>query len=188
MSPLTSPANLMSFGRAVLAPVILLLLLNGTRGAVTIALVIALGAALSDVIDGYLARRRGASTDFGRYVDGACDAIFNLAVFLGFLANHWLAPSVFALLYFSEIIVSYLGVFAKQIGTPFEVRWSARVKTAVHPLAQICVLALVLTLPDPAAGRQALGVALAMAAAVAVSLLYLADHATLAVRRTLRVA
>lgn len=180
MAQLFSAANLVSLGRAVLAPVILVLLTAESRDALYAAFVLACLAGVSDVVDGYLARRHGSSSDYGRYIDGACDAIFNLAVFISFLAIGWIPIVLFMLIYFAEIAVPYLGAFSKQIGHPVDVRWSARLKTSVHPIAQIAVIGSALygveVTPDALVANFALG------AATAVSVAYLVDHAAFAVR------
>lgn len=180
MTHLLSTANVISLSRALMGPVILLLLVLRTPLSLDAALAVACAAALSDAVDGYMARKRNAHSEAGRYLDAACDAIFSLAVFLGFLANRWMAPIWFAAIYFAEIIVPYLGAFTKQIGKPFAVRTSARVKTAVHPLAQIAVIACGALLGE---ARLPVVADLAMGLAVAASLYYLIDHAVLAARR-----
>lgn len=182
--PLFSTANLMSFFRAGFAPVILLLLMAQTQATLYGALFIVCLAAASDIADGYIARRHASPSEFGRYLDGACDAIFNFAVFLGFLANDWLAPAAFAAIYFAEIVVPYLGAFAKQIGCPFKIRWSARLKTIIHPVAQIVVITMAAVPQDPYASVALL----ALGAAIVVSMAYLIDHAVLTIRHTLQPA
>jgi CDP-diacylglycerol--glycerol-3-phosphate 3-phosphatidyltransferase len=177
---LFSAANLVSLGRVVLAPIILVLLAAETREALYAAFAIACMAGVSDIADGYLARRQGSASGYGRYVDGACDAIFNLAVFLGFLATGWMPVLLFTLVYFAEIVVPYLGAFSKQIGHPFDVRWSAKVKTTVHPIAQIVLIGSALVgsgvTPDPLIAAFAFGVA------VIASIAYVVDHAAYAIR------
>lgn len=184
---LLSTANVISLSRALMGPVILLLLIGDTPIALDAALAVAAIAAASDYVDGYMARRRGFPSEAGRYLDAACDAIFYLAVFLGFLANRWIVPSWFAAIYFAEIIVPYLGAFTKQIGHPFAVRWSARVKTAIHPVAQIVVIA-VAAFAGPLATSESWIAQIALAVAVAASLAYLIDHAVLAGRRMTQLA
>ena len=186
MTGLSSPANLISFARAALAPLVLLLLASGNRLGLIFALLIVFLAAASDLVDGYIARRSGPPPALGRYLDNACDAIFSLGVFLGFLANHWLPATWFLAIYFAEIMVPYLGAFTKQIGQPFEVRWSAKLKTTVHPLTQIAAVAMAVFLPVPAAAGESFLVAVALGAAVAASLIYLVDHAVLAMWRSRR--
>ena len=184
---LLSTANVISLGRALMGPVILLLLVNASPPALYAALAVACAAAASDYVDGYMARRRGFPSEAGRYLDAACDAIFYLAVFLGFFANHWIAASWFAAIYFAEIIVPYLGAFTKQIGQPFAVRWSGRLKTAIHPLAQIVVIA-VAAYAGPHGVAESWIAQIALGSAVAASLAYLIDHAVLAGRRMTQLA
>ena len=46
-------------------------------------------AALSDVLDGFLARRLGVSSGRGAYYDAAADFIFVVAAFSAFVASGW---------------------------------------------------------------------------------------------------
>lgn len=188
MKRILSTPNLISLGRALLGPLILVLLASGDYLALMFALVIVAIAIASDFFDGYLARKRGNADELGRYMDGACDAIFNLGVFLGFLANGWLPASWFLMIYFAEIVVPYAGAFAKQIGQPFDIRWSTRLKTTIHPLAQFVMLATALAVSDrAAAGDTMFGIA-ALGAAVVASFIYLVDHVVLAAWRTAELA
>ena len=173
---LLSVANAISLLRAALAPAILLLLARGTPNALVWALATAILAGGSDLADGYIARRRGVS-ELGRYVDGACDAIFNIAVFLGFLAAGWIGVWTFTVIFFAEVIVPYLGIFTKQIGRPFGIRLSARLKAALHPSAQIAIIAAALFDWDWQV------VTVAWGGALAASLVYVADHAIYTYRR-----
>ena len=76
------PANAVTLSRAVLiAPVFALMAV----GRPTAALVVYVVAALSDLFDGWLARRYRQSSAFGAQLDAAVDNLFSLAI-LGFLA------------------------------------------------------------------------------------------------------
>jgi phosphatidylglycerophosphate synthase len=176
--PLLSVANVISLFRAALAPAILLLLVHNTPKSLVWALAVAIVAGGSDLADGYIARRRGVS-DLGRYVDGACDAIFNIAVFLGFLAIGWIGVWAFTAIFFAEVIVPYLGIFTKQIGQPFGIRWTARLKVVLHSLAQIAVIAAAL-IDAPQLARFGIG------AAIAASVVYVVDHGAYTLRRMSR--
>ena len=93
-----------------------------------------------------------------------------------------IAGGLFAQIYFAEIIVPYLGTFTKQMGRPFAVRWSARLKTALHPVAQIAVIAAA-AFDWPHGGAHSWAAQAALGLAVLASLAYLVDHAVLAARR-----
>jgi phosphatidylglycerophosphate synthase len=76
------PANAVTLGRAVLiAPIFGLL----WAGKPTLALGLYILAALTDAIDGWLARRFGQASEFGAQLDAVVDNLFSLAI-LGFLA------------------------------------------------------------------------------------------------------
>jgi phosphatidylglycerophosphate synthase len=188
MNQLYTLPNLISFGRALLGPLALVLLVSESFYGLLFALIVVSMAIASDYLDGYLARQQGSVGQIGRYLDGACDAIFNLGVFLGFLAIGWLPASWFLAIYFAEIVVPYVGAFAKQIGQPFEIRWSAKLKSAVHPAAQFVTLLTALTMTgQTAAGDTMIGIAV-LGAAVLASMAFLADHVVSAILRTTRLA
>jgi phosphatidylglycerophosphate synthase len=92
------PANLVTLARGLaIAPIFGLLL----AGRSTAALVLYVLAALTDLVDGWLARRQGQSSVFGAQLDAAVDNLFSLAI-LGFLAlaypdlvgRQWLACAI----------------------------------------------------------------------------------------------
>ncbi len=55
-------------------------------GAHTVALFLFLFAALTDWLDGWLARRLGQTSDFGKFMDALSDKIFVLGMFVSLLA------------------------------------------------------------------------------------------------------
>ena len=74
-------ANLVTLSRGVLIGPIFGLLLEGRPRW---ALIIYIGAASTDLFDGWLARRSGRSSDFGAQLDAVVDNLFSVAI-LGFL-------------------------------------------------------------------------------------------------------
>jgi len=92
------PANAVTLSRGLLiAPIFGLL----WAGKPILALGLYVLAALTDLIDGWLARRFNQSSDFGAQLDALVDNVFSLAI-LGFLAlacpgliaRQWLAAAV----------------------------------------------------------------------------------------------
>lgn len=78
-------ANLVTLGRAALIVPILMLLLNGLQ---TPALGLYVLAALTDAVDGWVARATGQASRFGAQLDAAVDNIFSVAI-LAFLLLAW---------------------------------------------------------------------------------------------------
>jgi len=81
-SPLRSlnPANVMTVLRVLLVPVIIVLLLVATTTTAVWALILFIVASLTDTADGWLARRRGQVTRWGKLADPAADKILVLGV------------------------------------------------------------------------------------------------------------
>jgi CDP-diacylglycerol--glycerol-3-phosphate 3-phosphatidyltransferase len=71
--------NLVSILRAALMPVIVLLILPEERAAMDLAAVLFVVGALTDGLDGYLARRHGMTTTMGQWLDPLSDKLFVLA-------------------------------------------------------------------------------------------------------------
>jgi CDP-diacylglycerol--glycerol-3-phosphate 3-phosphatidyltransferase len=78
--------NLITIVRIAIIPVFLFFLLSGLvpRGEV-IALIIFAVAALSDAVDGWLARNRSQVTDFGKFADPVADKLLVMAALLAFV-------------------------------------------------------------------------------------------------------
>ena len=66
--------------------VVALLAYHPFAGAHTVALAIFLSAALTDWLDGWLARRMGQTSTFGKFMDALSDKIFVLGMFVALLA------------------------------------------------------------------------------------------------------
>ena len=70
--------------RVLLAPVVTVLLFESTASARLVAFAVFLVAALSDLVDGALARHRGEITDFGKLVDPLADKLLLVATLIPF--------------------------------------------------------------------------------------------------------
>jgi CDP-diacylglycerol--glycerol-3-phosphate 3-phosphatidyltransferase len=76
--------NGITVARIVATPVILVMILGGGFGQLIFTFVLFVTAAVSDIWDGYLARRRGQITTFGKLVDPIADKLLVVATFIPF--------------------------------------------------------------------------------------------------------
>lgn len=86
--------NLVTAGRLVLTPLLFVLLLQPRMSMRFLGFVVFAVAALSDLWDGYLARRRGQVTDFGRLADPLADKLLLAAALVPFYMVTTAEPSV----------------------------------------------------------------------------------------------
>lgn len=111
LSAVNVPTALTLF-RIVLMPAIVLSLLERRFG---LALALFVVAALSDVADGWVARRWRQTTQLGRSMDPLVDIVFNLSMFAGLCFAGLLPPWVFlvAVLRYGILLVGglYLSIF-----------------------------------------------------------------------------
>lgn len=90
--------NLLTLCRFALVPLYLVVFFSGHPYATQWAFVVLLTAGLTDIIDGYLARKYKQVTDIGIMLDPLADKLMMIAVILSFVLTDrisWLAAGVF---------------------------------------------------------------------------------------------
>ena len=130
--------NVVSLGRIVLIPVVVLLVSVERPEASWLALVVFLVGALSDLVDGYLARRHAMKTAVGAWLDPLSDKLFVIvpAVALSLLAEFpWWATAVIVL---RELAVSLLRWRLDRRGVSMPASRAGKAKT----LSQVTAVAL----------------------------------------------
>ncbi len=136
--------NALSLLRLALAPVVVWLVLSGSVAALGLALVLMVIAELTDFFDGYLARALRQESEIGRLIDPVCDVIYHVSVFLAFVKQGWMAPWMLFVIYARDLGVPYVRTLARQRGVDIGVRYSGKIKTGVHGVAQITVVLVAL--------------------------------------------
>jgi CDP-diacylglycerol---glycerol-3-phosphate 3-phosphatidyltransferase len=130
--------NVLSLGRIVLIPVVVLLVSFDRPEASWLALVVFAVGALSDLVDGYLARRHAMTTAVGAWLDPLSDKLFVIvpAVALSLLSEFpWWATAVVAL---REVAVSLLRWRLDRRGVSMPASRAGKAKT----LSQVTAVAL----------------------------------------------
>lgn len=106
--------------RIVLAPVTAILLMQPSSSSRLLAMGVFLVAALSDLVDGALARQRGEITDFGKLVDPIADKLLLVATLVPFYLLTSSDPELGQIPLFGAIGLWVLAVF---FGREIVVTW-----------------------------------------------------------------
>ncbi len=131
--------NLLTIARLLAAPAFALVFVVLPRPlADWVALVLFIGAALTDYLDGWLARRWAQVTDFGRMLDPIADkamVVIALAVLLGLSGLNPLVVVPAAVILFREVFVSGLREFLGADAGRLKVTRLAKWKTTAQMVA-----------------------------------------------------
>jgi CDP-diacylglycerol--glycerol-3-phosphate 3-phosphatidyltransferase len=137
-SNLTAVPNLLTYGRIVAVPVIVILVVAGIPALRWLALILYIAAAISDFFDGYLARKWNQGSELGRMLDPIADKLLVGALIVAFAWDRslgaWdLIPALAILL--REIFVPGLREYMGPKGIVVKVMQLAKWKTTVQMLA-----------------------------------------------------
>jgi CDP-diacylglycerol--glycerol-3-phosphate 3-phosphatidyltransferase len=129
--------NLLSAFRILLVPVLVTVLFTKVDGKEWIGLGLFLAAALTDFLDGYLARRWGRVTRLGQILDPAADKILIASAFISLVEiNAAVVPAwMVALILAREFAVGALRSVAASAGVVIAAGWSGKVKTVTQIVA-----------------------------------------------------
>ena len=166
MFPLNLP-NTLTVIRILLVPVVVVALLDETPNGDAIAAGVFALAALTDTLDGYIARQRNAITTFGKLMDPIADKLLIAASLIALVSLDRLAAWIAMVIIAREFAVTGLRLVAAEQGVVIQASWLGKLKTILQVVAIICLIAV-----EPAP----LGVDLLVYAAVAVTVISGADY------------
>ncbi|MEO8091856.1 MAG: CDP-diacylglycerol--glycerol-3-phosphate 3-phosphatidyltransferase [bacterium] len=145
MFPVNAP-NVLTLLRIVAVPVIVVALLDETPHGDTLAAAVFALAAVTDGLDGYIARRRQQVTTFGKLMDPLADKLLIVAALVALVSLDRLAAWIAMVIIARELAVTGLRSLAAQQGVVISASWLGKLKTALQVAA---VVALIVWDPTP---------------------------------------
>jgi CDP-diacylglycerol--glycerol-3-phosphate 3-phosphatidyltransferase len=150
-SPVFNLPNQLTAGRLVLA--ILLFVLIALQSWLGCLIVFVL-AAVTDWLDGYLARLHGLTSALGRVFDPLVDKVLMCGAFI-FLLPHgseggWLTPWMVTVVVARELLITGLRNFLESLGVRFGADWLGKLTMGLQCAAVIAIF-IALLLPPGAA-------------------------------------
>ncbi|PIR21087.1 MAG: CDP-diacylglycerol--glycerol-3-phosphate 3-phosphatidyltransferase [Deltaproteobacteria bacterium CG11_big_fil_rev_8_21_14_0_20_47_16] len=146
--------NIISMARIVAVPVFVIVMMAINlkhpesptgKSAALWAFWIYVGASISDLIDGYYARRYNITSDLGKFLDPLADKLLNLAALIMMIPLHWIPAWLVMLLIAREVTITTLrGAAASEGQEVIEASKWGKYKTA---FGNVGTAALVLHYP-----------------------------------------
>jgi len=125
----------------VLAIPLFLLFLYISRGIFKfLPLLIFAGAAVTDAIDGYIARRDNLVSNFGKFMDPLADKLLTASAFIAFVEIGYLSAWVVVLIISREFLVSGFRTLAASKGITIAANAWGKMKTVFQMILIIVIL------------------------------------------------
>jgi CDP-diacylglycerol---glycerol-3-phosphate 3-phosphatidyltransferase len=140
MFPLNVP-NVLTLLRILLVPVLVVALLEATPNGSAVAAAVFALAAITDGLDGYIARSRRSITTFGKVMDPIADKLLIAAALITLVSLDRVPPWVAMVIIAREFAVSGLRVAAGQQGVVIPASPLGKAKTVAQVAAILALIA-----------------------------------------------
>ncbi|RJP34373.1 MAG: CDP-alcohol phosphatidyltransferase family protein [Candidatus Omnitrophota bacterium] len=134
--------NLLSCLRLVLGPVLAVLFFLPGRIIPYLILGLVIFCELTDWIDGYIARRRGEATDFGKILDPLADTIYRSTVFLCFAIHRYISIFLVLPVLYRDFIVSTIRTVCAYKNIQFDAGKRERPKAFIQAIVIVSILCM----------------------------------------------
>ena len=136
----------MTLSRIIFSPAFLLIFfLSQTHSAILLTVllwIVFIIIELSDLFDGWVARKRNEVTDLGKLLDPFGDSVSRLTYFLAFLIAGYMPLWIFVLVLYRDLLVSFIRLLVAKRGVAMAARISGKVKAWIYAAAGIAGLVL----------------------------------------------
>lgn len=124
--------NQLTMARIFAIPVFIVLLMMGFRITATI---IFIAAALTDMLDGKIARKYNLVTNFGKLMDPLADKLLTMAAFICFVGLGDIPAWMVIVILGREFIITGMRQVAAAEGIVIAAGWSGKIKTVCQMIA-----------------------------------------------------
>jgi len=132
--------NLLTMARMAVIPVVLWLIDRGSPRDCLLAALVYSGAALTDLLDGYLARRMNVVSVLGKFLDPLADKLLVMASLVWMVPMGRIPRWAVILLLAREISVTALRSIASNSGVVIAAGGGGKSKTALQMVGILCLI------------------------------------------------
>lgn len=124
--------NQLTIARVVAIPIFIVVLMMGWRIAATVIFIL---AALTDMLDGKIARKYNLVTNFGKLMDPLADKLLTMAAFVCFVELGDVPAWMVIVILGREFIITGMRQVAAAEGIVIAAGWSGKIKTTCQMIA-----------------------------------------------------
>lgn len=126
--------------RLFISPVFAWLYFQESQSALIFTFVIAILVEVSDILDGYIARKRNQVSDLGKVLDPLADQVTHLTFFLCFAWANLVPLWMILLILYREALIATLRTVCAYQGIVVAARKSGKIKTVFQAVGVIIIL------------------------------------------------
>lgn len=127
--------NIITLARIFFIPFVIYFLHHPSKNKCLYGAIIFLFAALTDWVDGYVARQRKEITNFGKFLDPLADKLLVMTALILLLHHRWVPLWAVLLIFIREITIMGLRDIAAQQGAVIAASFSGKIKTFLQMIA-----------------------------------------------------
>lgn len=147
--------NIFSLSRIIIAPIFLLLVVEGGSANIVIACILFVVGALTDYFDGWFARRYHEVTKWGKFFDPLADKFLTTAAFIAFVVLDIIPFWMVAVIIVRDFGTTAMRAYADSVQSSIKTSKSAKFKTFLQ-MTFIAILLFALLLRHTGAVEAAL--------------------------------
>ncbi len=132
--------NILTFFRILLTPLFIYILFWGGENGYPWALAIFVTAGVTDIIDGYLARRLKVESRIGKMLDPVADKILVLSAFISFVTMDLIFLWMVILIILRDVLITVIRYLLEKRGMAMATSNLAKAKTGVQVTSVIVIL------------------------------------------------
>jgi CDP-diacylglycerol--glycerol-3-phosphate 3-phosphatidyltransferase len=137
---ITDLPNLLTFARILTLPLVLVFIDNYSRIWSLCSALVFVAGSLTDLLDGYLARRMGRESVLGAFLDPLADKLFVLGTLVYLVAHGRVAEWLVVVLMSRELAITVLRSLAASYGLVIAAQRGGKIKTAFQTVGIVFLL------------------------------------------------
>lgn len=121
--------NMVSLSRIVISPFFLMLLISGDKFKIKISVILFIVGAITDYLDGWLARKYHQVSSWGKFFDPLADKVLTTSAFVAFVIMGIIPGWMVSVIILRDLATTWLRKIGEKRGKPVDTSRSAKTKT-----------------------------------------------------------